>query len=166
MDYLNVGSNGFAQVGDDLYYEKNRVEMKYLLEMIENKFPIPAELAPHCYFAVKSFPHDFGTYHEIVLHYDDVAIGDGNDEEEDGFPNIDQEIINYCTTNNLPIPQAPVSLHDIFWDWFNEVESFDMETEEITEAIKAKYCRTLDTEKSEHLTVITNIKNKNKRIAS
>jgi hypothetical protein len=62
MDYLNVGSNGFAQVGDGLYYEKNRVEMKYLLEMIENKFPIPAELAPHCYFAVKSFPHDFGTY--------------------------------------------------------------------------------------------------------
>ena len=87
MDYLNVGSNGFAQLGDPDYYAKNRVEMLYLLQLIGNKFPIPEELKILCRFAVKAFPHDFGTYHEIVLHFDDDAIGDGYDEE-DAFPNI------------------------------------------------------------------------------
>jgi hypothetical protein len=34
MDYLNVGANGFAQVGDSAYYSKNKIEMNYLLELI------------------------------------------------------------------------------------------------------------------------------------
>ena len=153
MNYLNVGSNGFAQVGDPNYYSKNRVEMIYLLQLIENKFPIPEELKMYCRFAVKAFPHDFGTYHEIVLHFDDDAIGDGYDEE-DAFPNISQEMIQNCINNNLPIPQSPMTLHDIFWDWFHNIESFDMETEEITKAIKAKYFGTLDISKAEHLLIV------------
>jgi hypothetical protein len=152
MDYLNVGCNGFAQVGDPHYFAKNRVEMGYLLELIGNKFPIPEQLKTLCRFAVKSFPHDFGTYHEIVLHFDDNAIGDGYDEE-DAFPNISQEMIQNCLDNDLPIPQSPMTLHDIFWDWFHQVESFDMETGEITEAIKTKYFGTLDTSKSAHLII-------------
>ena len=159
MDYLNVGANGFAQVGDISYYAKNRVEMGYLMELITDKFPIPEELKTLCRFAVKAFPHDFGTYHEIVLNFDDDAIGDGYDEE-DAFPNISQEMIHNCFENNLPIPQSPLTLHDIFWDWFQNVECFDMETDEITEAIKNKYIATLDTSKSEHLTISS------KRIAS
>ena len=158
MDYLNVGSNGFAQVGDPHYYAKNQVEMLYLLQMIGNKFPIPEELKTLCRFAVKAFPHDFGTYHEIVLHFDDEAIGDGYDED-DAFPNISREIIQNCIDNDLTIPQSPMTLHDIFWDWFQNVECFDMETEEITEAIKAKYYDTLETSipitfEAEHLLIV------------
>ena len=153
MDYLNVGANGFAQVGTTDYYAKNRVEMSYLMELITDKFPVPEELKSLCRFAVKAFPHDFGTYHEIVLNYDDDAIGDGYDQEENGFPNITDEEINHCFENNLPLPHAPLTLHDIFWDWFQDVEAFDMETNEITEAIKNKYIATLDTSKSEHLIV-------------
>jgi len=41
-------------------------------------------------------------------------------------------------------------LHDLFWDWFRDVECFNMETEEITEAIKAKYFGTMETSKAEH----------------
>lgn len=47
--------------------------------------------------------------------------------------------------NDLPIPQSPMTLNDIFWNWFHNVECFDMETEEITEAIKTKYFDTLET---------------------
>jgi hypothetical protein len=154
MDYLNVGCNGFAQVGDPHYYAKNRVEMSYLLELIVNKFPIPEQLKTLCRFAVKTFPHDFGTYHEIVLHFDDLAIGDGSEEdEEDAFPGISPETIQNCSDNDLPIPQSPMTLHDIFWDWFREVESFDMETEEITEIIKSKYFDNFPAAKSTHLII-------------
>lgn len=153
MDYLNVGSNGFAQVGTRDYYAKNRVEMKYLMELIAEKFPIPEELNTLCRFSVKAFPHDFGTYHEIVLNFDDDAIGDGYDEEDNGFPNISDEEIKHTFENNLPVRHAPLNLHDIFWDWFHNVEAFDYESEEITQAIIAKYIATLDTSKSEHLII-------------
>ena len=138
MDYLNVGANGFSQVGDVHYYAKNDVEMKHLLELITDKFPIPEKLQTLCCFAVKAFPHDFGTYHEIVLNFDDEAIGDGYDEDDD-WVSLSTEEIQYLLDNELPLPQAPLTLHDIFWDWFQLVESFDLETEEITAAIKSKY---------------------------
>jgi hypothetical protein len=142
MDYLNVGSNGFAQVGNEHYFAKSKIEMGYLLELIENKFPIPPGLKMLCRFAVKAFPHDFGTYHEIVLHFDDDAIGDGYDDEDD--ENDD----------------AAEALHNMFWDWFHQVEAFDIESGEITQAIQAKYLASLNTEKGEHLSIVP------KRIAS
>jgi len=133
MDYLNVGSNGFAQVGDQDYFAKSKVEMKYLLELIRDKFPIPEKLGSLCFFGIKYFPHDFGTYMEIVLHYDDIEIGYGDDEDDDK--------IDY-------------KLYDIFWDWFNEVESFNLETDEITEVIRTRYLGTLDASKGKHLTIV------------
>jgi hypothetical protein len=153
MDYLNIGANGFAQLGDQNYYEKNKIELSYLIQLIQDKFPIPEELSAHCRFAVKAFHHDFGTYHEIVLHFDDQVINDDYDEEDNGFPYLTEEELKNCFDNNLPVPQSPMSLHDIFWDWFHNVETFDMESEEITEAIKAKYIATLDTSKGEHLSI-------------
>lgn len=160
MDYLNVGSNGFAQVGNEHYFAKSKVEMKHLLELIRDKFPIPEQLKMLCRFASKSFPHDFGTYHEIVLHFDDDAIDDGYDEEDNGFPFVTEEELKNCFDNDPTVPQSPPSLHDIFWDWFHQVETFDMETEEITEAIQDKYLATLNIENAEHLSIVP------KRIAS
>lgn len=156
MDYLNVGANGFGQVGDEHYYAKNRVEMKHLLELITDKFPIPEKLQMLCRFAVKAFLHDFGTYHEIVLHFDDIAIGDGYDEDEDDDEEViflTQEEILFIKDNAIPCVEYPKKLHDIFWDWFHEVEAFNMETDEITESIKIKYLATLDITKGEHLSI-------------
>lgn len=130
MDYLNVGSNGFAQVGDPDYTEKNRIEMRYLLNLIRERFPIPDRLQGLCYFKVKAFPHEFGTYHEIVLMFSD-KIHDLEDSEDEA----DQE------------------LFDFFWNWFNDVEYFDLETEEINETIKSLYYESLDLSKAEHLTL-------------
>lgn len=152
MDYLNVGANGYAQVGDQDYSAKSKVEMTHLLELVKDKFPIPQELQMLCRFAVKAFPHDFGTYHEIVLHFDDQEIGDGYDEEDD-WTTLSAEEIKFHLDNEIPLPQSPITLHDIFWDWFREVESFDTESEEITEAIKVKYLATLDLQKGEHLSI-------------
>lgn len=153
MDYLNIGANGFAQLGDQNYYEKNKIEMSYLIQLIQDKFPITEELSAHCRFAVKAFPHDFGTYHEIVLHFEDQVINEDYDEEDNGFPYLTEEELKNCFENNLTVPQSPMSLHDIFRDWFHNVETFDMESEEITEAIQAKYIATLDTSKGEHLSI-------------
>ena len=153
MDYLNIGANGFAQVGDPQYFAKCKVEMDYLITLIEDKFPVPETLQPHCFFGIKSFPHDFGTYHEIILYFDDNEISEDYEIEEDVFPNISSETIQNLVENNTPIPQASLTLHDIFWDWFHQIESFDLESDEITEAIKSKYSATLNTSNAEHLII-------------
>jgi len=132
MDYLVVGSNGFAQVGDPDYYKKNLVEMNFLLELINEKFPVPGKFTFTCFYAKKSFPHDFGTYHEIVLYFDDAVLDEWKDSEDE-------------FTRNL---------FDEFWDWFNQVEAFDLESEEITKRIQELYCQSLSTQKAEHLNVV------------
>jgi len=158
MDYLCVGSNGFAQVGDPLYPEKNAVEMNFLLGIIREKFPIPERLQTLCRFAVKAFSHDFGTYHEIVLHYDDITIE--NNADNDLLITLSEEELQLYIENDLSLLESTPSLSDIFWNWFNKVESFDLESEEITETIKTKYLATLNHVKSEHLSITS------KRIAS
>lgn len=132
MDYLNIGSNGFAQVGDPDYYRKCRTELRYLLRVLRDRFPMPEELTGFtCYFKVKSFPHDFGTYHEIVLYYDDVQV--------EAWESSEDETVS---------EQA-----DLFWGWFYTIEAFDLESDEITEAIKASYLLQINLEKGEHLSV-------------
>lgn len=154
MDYLNVGANGFAQIGDEHYFSKNRIEMRYLYDLIVNRFPIPDKLKFLCSFGIKAFNHDFGTYHEIILNFDDNAISDGYDEEDsENEVFLTQEEILYIKDNAITLPDPPKKLHDIFWDWFSEVEAFDLETVEITKAIKTKYLASLNTENMEHLTV-------------
>ena len=117
MDYLVIGSNGFAQVGTPEYLEKNHVEMRALLEHLTNNFPIPDELSNMCFYKVKWFQHDFGSYSEIVLVYNNNVLEDWEDEEPERF--------------------------DRFWDWFNSVESVNLESEELTQCIKERYLESI-----------------------
>ena len=117
MDYLVIGSNGFAQVGTPEYLQKNQIEMRVLLEHLINNFPIPDELSNMCFYKVKWFQHDFGSYSEIVLIYNDSILGDWEDEEPEIF--------------------------DRFWDWFNSVESVDLESDELTQRIKNRYLESI-----------------------
>lgn len=121
MDYICIGANGFAQVGNENYFEKNRVEMKILMETIQREFPIPQRFEHILNYKVKSFPHDFGTYHEIVLIYNDSIL----DDKEDTDNPEDQTFI------------------DEFWEFVNKVESFDLESEELTHIIDNEYNKTL-----------------------
>ena len=113
MDYLVVGSNGFAQVGSPEYLQKNQIEMRVLLVYLIANFPVPEDFAQMCFYKVKWFQHDFGSYSEIVLIYNNSILEDWEDEQTEIF--------------------------DRFWDWFNTVESVNLESEQLTQCITDKY---------------------------
>ncbi len=117
MDYLYIGSNGFAQVGNPEFYQKNEVEMKYLMEYLLTNHPIPEEFSTMCWYKEKWFRHDFGDYSEMVLIYKDRILEEWEESDPDKF--------------------------DRFWDWFNEIESVNLESEIITRNIEAKYLESL-----------------------
>ncbi len=71
-DYINIGSapaeEDCAQVGEDNYAEKARRECARFIDLIRKKC---GQEPPGARLATKSFPHDFGTYYEVVCYYDD-----------------------------------------------------------------------------------------------
>jgi len=117
MDYLVIGSNGFAQVGSQDFHEKNKIEMKVLKEYLRNIHPIPEEFWHICAYRVKWFDHDFGRYSEIVLVFDDYTLAQWEEDNPDKF--------------------------DKFWNWFNDVEDVDLESESINQAIRGAYEKTI-----------------------
>jgi len=131
MDYLVVGSNGFAQVGDPDYFTKAKIELRILLEYFQANYPVPDEFAPKAYYHIKAFNHDFGTYHEIAVIFDDQYLSTLKDSEL----------------------ESDNDLFDQFWNWFNSVESVDLESENLTGQIRQAYQKTLDIEKGDHLKV-------------
>lgn len=69
LEYVIVGSVPYdepcAQVGKPDYRARMRLETDLYIRMLEAEYPPP----PGCRFCVKAFPHDFGTYHEVVAEY-------------------------------------------------------------------------------------------------
>lgn len=72
-DYIDIGSTpcdeDCAQVGSGDYRKRARVELQAFVNQLYRQFgngPDGAELR------VKAFPHDFGTYHEVVAYFDDT----------------------------------------------------------------------------------------------
>ena len=70
MENLNIGSapneDDCAQVGSADYYERARKECRAFMEQIRKHYPEPE----NGYLNVKSYPHDFGSYYEVVAYYD------------------------------------------------------------------------------------------------
>ncbi len=131
MDYLVLGSNGFAQMGDSAFYEKLKIEMLVLLDYFHSSFPIPQKFKTLAYYSVKIFHHDFGDYQEIVLWYD-----------RSYFDSLEESEI-----------ESDNEFFDLFWTWFRVIESVDLESEEITNQIKEAYFKSVDVSKGEHLSV-------------
>jgi len=131
MDYLIIGSNGFAQIGDSAFYEKLKIEMRVLMDLFHSNFPIPQKFKTWTYYSVKTFHHDFGDYQEIVLWYD-----------REYFDSLEESEV-----------EAEKEMFDLFWSWFNVIESVELETEELTDQIKAAYFKSIDVSKGEHLSV-------------
>jgi len=71
-DYINIGSapanESCAQVGDINYPEQSRKECQALISQLRRELGEEPEGAQ---LSVKSFQHDFGSYHEVVCYYDD-----------------------------------------------------------------------------------------------
>lgn len=71
-DYVDIGpapaGEDCAQVGTDKYYDKAQRECKAFrnqLRRLHGVEPAGARIG------IKSNPHDFGTYYEVVCYYDD-----------------------------------------------------------------------------------------------
>jgi hypothetical protein len=119
IDWIYIGSNGFAQVGDPLYHEKNLAEKAIIFQLLrENKeLQVPEEFYGIAGFQWKAQSHDFGTYHDLAIKYNDTYI---------------------CQLEDSEVEEDNAK-HDRFWKWINTIESFDFETPEITEMCENKY---------------------------
>jgi hypothetical protein len=131
MDYLVLGSNGFAQMGDSVFYGKLKIEMRILLNYFHSSFPIPQKFKTLAYYSVKTFSHDFRNYQEIVLWYD-------------------QEYLDSLEESEI---ESETQVFEVFWSWFRVIESADLESEELTDQIKSAYFKSVDVSKGEHLSV-------------
>ena len=71
-DYQTLGPTPWnepcAQVGAADYAEKSRLETQTYINQLLRQFGEPPGLS---FFRVKRFPHEFGSYHEVVITYDD-----------------------------------------------------------------------------------------------
>jgi len=72
-DYLTIGSSpcdeDCVSVGDDNYMVKQKKECRDFIDLIRDKLGQEPRGASLC---VKSFPHDLGSYCEVVCKYDDA----------------------------------------------------------------------------------------------
>jgi hypothetical protein len=73
-DYLELGTTPYNEecvqvnpLGD--YHESMLMECKRYKSQLENMFP--ASVFPDVYFKIKWYPHDFGSYAEVVVIFDD-----------------------------------------------------------------------------------------------
>ena len=115
MDYIVIGSIGFAQVGQEHYGKKREIEKQVINELvkIENIFQITSEFKDLCYKEYKTFQHDFGSYDELCLVYDNAEIDDWIDND--------------------------IEKNQRFWNWVNEMESYDFEQQILIDLCESKF---------------------------
>lgn len=103
-EYLNIGSSpseeNCVQVGSENYRDMSRLECRLFKEQLQEQFPDGD-------FRIKSFPHDFGTYHEVVAYYtaedeDDPRMQAAFAAEDDAWPKWTPE-----RKAQLPAPAWP-----------------------------------------------------------
>lgn len=72
-DYLTLGptpcDEKCEQLGDSYNPSRAKLEMIAYIAQLKRQFGTSSEI----YFRVKSFPHDFGTYSEVVVWFDDLS---------------------------------------------------------------------------------------------
>ena len=101
-DFVTLGpvpsDENCAQVGEDDYEARARRECKRFIDLLRETFgPEPVG----AYLSTKGFPHDFGTYYEVVCYFNervpesieyayrlerDAPTRWGGEPEEDGWP--------------------------------------------------------------------------------
>lgn len=70
IEYFELGptpcDEDCAQVGSDNFHARAMSECQRYKALLEKQFPPIAGTR----FAIKGFPHDFGTYYEVVIKFD------------------------------------------------------------------------------------------------
>jgi len=77
-DYIELGTTPCSEncvgIGSDDYRKQSKIEANTFAKQLIRNF---GQGTLNNYFEFKSFPHDFGTYFELVIHY--------NDEDEESL---------------------------------------------------------------------------------
>lgn len=72
MDHITIGSTphneSCEQLGEHYDAKKAKAECARFRDQILRHYPEPA----NGYLAIKGFPHDFGTYYEVIARFDDT----------------------------------------------------------------------------------------------
>jgi len=87
MDYINIGSTPADEDCLPAGHNFARRETQVYLRQLQREFPSGR-------FSVKAFPHDFGTYHEVVAWYGeelDTPTNEAAFEAECGSGEWDEE---------------------------------------------------------------------------
>ena len=132
LDYVTIGSIGFAQLGELHYFEKRKIEKEIIREVIaENElFKIPEEFRLICIFFIKCFPYEYDSYDELVIVYDRNVIDEWEDEDvSETYDNDDPNFINEKEPNKF----------NKFWEFVNKCEEFDWESEDLMEKCQKLY---------------------------
>lgn len=90
-DFINIGPTPFeedcAQVGSPNYQKEGKEECLRFCSLLQRMYPAGV-------FKVKSFPHDFGSYYEVVAYFDTE-----NEEQEEAA--FEAESCEYGTWEEL-----------------------------------------------------------------
>ena len=81
-DYINIGptpcDETCAQVGDNNYGIRSKIETRAYKNQLNRMFPEVLN-SKTLSFSVQTFTHDFGSYKEVVINYDDDNEQEYND---------------------------------------------------------------------------------------
>jgi len=90
IDYISIGCSPYdedcAQVGSAGFRERASIEMNVYIDQLHRMFPQIED--SDLTLAIKWFPHDFGSYGEVVVKYSDA--------------NPDDEALALFLENNAP----------------------------------------------------------------
>jgi hypothetical protein len=113
QDYFSeivIGSNGFGGINNTT---KQIIEKEYLIEYLMKNYPIPKEFENICFYKAQENHHEMGIYIDIVLKYNTYELDEIEIDDEDKYFR--------------------------FWDFVTEIESVDLESDEMTEAMEKIY---------------------------
>jgi len=103
MDYLEMDITPYeedcAQLGSESYLVRCKLEFVAIVVQLKRIFGEPPE---GVYFKLKSCPHDFGTYYELKIVFDDSnenAVSYAYSIEDDFPKNWDKEALEYLKQN-------------------------------------------------------------------
>lgn len=115
MQTFYIGSIGFAQLGQNDYFERMKVEREIMFRHLNAHLMPPEEFRQTVQYKWAKNPHDLGTYYDLQILYPE--------------------------SHEYEVEENDDNMHR--WDrlvtWMQKVESYDWEGEEIEEECRKLY---------------------------
>jgi len=79
-DYLELGSTPCDEscvqvISKRDYFSEMQAECNRYRDQLEKTFPVPETIKGLVYFCTRTFRHEFGSYMEVVISYNESALG-------------------------------------------------------------------------------------------